>query len=179
MIVSQSDQSNQINELIAKLKHEDYHFRCQAADALGDIGEVRVIEPLIEALGDRDLKDEESRVNRHIVGALIRIGKSAIPLLIEALMRKDDGFKRYWVADALGAIGDKKVVQPLIHALADADSSVCAGAAEALERIGDERAIDALANKLSTLKETDGSVYIAVRDALEHLEKKHRRKRAK
>ena len=52
--------------------------------------------------------------------------------------------KRWAAATALGRLGDKRAVEPLIEALKDPDSMVRASAANALGLIGDPRALDAL-----------------------------------
>jgi HEAT repeat protein len=68
--------------------------------------------------------------------------------------------RRYSI-DALGKIGDKRAVTPLIDALLDPHWVVRSKAAEALGRIGDERATTALA---AASKDDDWRVrYEAVR----------------
>ncbi len=61
-----------------------------------------------------------------------------------------------WVAsDALGKIGDKRAVEPLITALDDEDELVREGAAKALGMLGDKRAVEPL---ITALGDEDVSV---------------------
>ncbi len=62
---------------------------------------------------------------------------------LEAL-KSDHPAKRCAAATALGNLGDKRAVEPLIEALKDSDHMVRAMAAKALGSIGDPRALDAL-----------------------------------
>jgi HEAT repeat protein len=169
-----------------------------AADALGGIGEPAV-EPLIEALGD-----ENSDVRRYAAKALDKLGwkpetdelrgtylistaaweslvewgEPAVEPLIKAL--GDNGMigVRRSVAEALGAIGDERAVEPLIEtlrgktgargwwvhkalgafgepaveplikALGDECDSIRSSAAEVLRAIGDTRAVEPLITAL-------------------------------
>ena len=99
-----------IQGLIKVLKnHKDNGFfeRHAAVQALGEIRDTCVIEPLIEALGDLDI------VHKAAAEALIKIGAPTVKPLIKAL--KDGGiFVRRGSAYALGAIADSRAVEPLI-----------------------------------------------------------------
>ena len=69
-------------------------------------------------------------------------------------------------AEALGKIGDKRAVEPLIKALGDKKWYVRRAAAEALGKIGDRRAIDPLVNALGDINQF---VCKAAAEALEAL----------
>lgn len=179
MSLEQAEQ-DKINQLTVQLKHDDYHVRYRAVDSLGKIGNTQAIDLLLEALGDFDIRDEESRVNSHASAALIDIGEPAVSPLIKALARnkrrRKDGWRRYWVAETLGWMRSEVAVEPLIKVLQDDDQEACEGVAEALERIGDERAIEPLRNKLQEFNETDGYIYIAISKALRTLTSKRSKK---
>lgn len=69
------------------MKHEDRVFRQAAASALGEIGDARAVEPLIQTLEDRD-----SLVAGKAAQALGRIGDArAVEPLIQALKDGDRG----------------------------------------------------------------------------------------
>ncbi|MBN1427713.1 MAG: HEAT repeat domain-containing protein [Anaerolineae bacterium] len=164
---------NNIDELIAKLKDKSYRVRREAAYKLGETGDARAIEPLLDTLGEFDSADEDSKVNQAAGDALVMIGEAAIVPLINAL-KKDvqhpkDGWRRYWVTDTLGMTEDARVVEPLIKALEDEDKEVVEGAADALERIGDRRAIEPLMKALSKFVPSDGYVYTAISLAIESI----------
>ncbi|MER3501614.1 MAG: PBS lyase [Candidatus Fervidibacterota bacterium] len=128
--LSKSDCLDHLYERVvgALLRHED---RKIAIEALVKIGEPAV-EPLIEALRDRDWE-----VRWAAAYALGKIGKPAVEPLIEAL-RDRDGKVRRAAADALGAIGDARAVEPLIEALRDRDWEVREAAVNALGKIAVE-----------------------------------------
>ncbi|MDX9953560.1 MAG: HEAT repeat domain-containing protein [Anaerolineae bacterium] len=128
-----------VKGLIKALRYPKNEWvRCQAAIALGWIGDARAVEPLIAAL-----KDENARVCEAAAKALKQLRATcAVELLIPAL--KDE---RWWmrkmVAEILGSIRDTRAVEPLIAMLTDKQESATA-AAMALGEIGDARAVEPL-----------------------------------
>ena len=118
-----------VKPLIEALK--DLNVRSGAAKALGEIKDVRAIDPLIAVLGDED----------NAVEALGKIGAPAVEPLIAAL-RDEDWYVRENAAEALGETKDARAVKPLIEALKDLN--IRSRAAEALGEIKDVRAIDPL-----------------------------------
>ena len=87
-------------------------IRCFAAEALGNIGDIQAVEPLIEALEDEKDTDEF----RAVWGMGTRSS----------------------AAEALGKIGDARAVEPLIKALEDDNWQVRDAAKEALHELGHE-----------------------------------------
>ncbi len=132
-----------INGLANALKDKDIVVRMNAAYALGDIGDIRAVEPLIEALKDvwgvklaaatalGNLHDERaieplealkkgSGVTTHseleskeAAVALARI-KRDVPRLIEALETEPELVSRVAAIKELGKLGDTRAVEPLI-----------------------------------------------------------------
>ena len=95
-------------------------FRRGAAEALGNIGDARAVEPLIKALGE-----DKSEVRWPAAGALGKIGdKRAVDPLIEELGDDDESVNSS-AAEALGEIGDARAVEPLIKALGNESRNVC------------------------------------------------------
>ncbi len=91
---------------------KDWHIRSAAATALGQIGDIRAVEPLIAHLGD-----EAEFVRGPAAAALGQIGDPrAVEPLIAALKFV---VTRNSAAAALGQIGDPRAVEPLIAALTD------------------------------------------------------------
>ncbi len=97
------------------------------------------VEALIALLGDKDARKSAEEAAR-------QIGHPASKLLDAVLMCED--FR--YAAGALGQIGDKRAVEPLIAALENED--IRSYAAKALGQIGDNRAVEPL---IATLKSED------------------------
>jgi HEAT repeat protein len=107
----------------------------EAAYALGEIGDARAFEPLIELL-NVDWDDEW--ICRAAAYALGEIGDArAVEPLIEVL-EDENWWARESAAKALGKIGDVRAVEPLIKALGDDYEVVRAAAKEALCKLGHE-----------------------------------------
>ncbi|MGB8261200.1 MAG: HEAT repeat domain-containing protein [Terracidiphilus sp.] len=96
----------------------------------------------VPALGDR-----APGVRRHAVESCLKLGETAIPVLIEALTDKSND-SRFGVMSALGRMGDK-AVEPLIRALRDSGRRGLA--AQLLGRLGDPRAAEPLVQATSSL----------------------------
>ncbi|WP_429885311.1 HEAT repeat domain-containing protein [Geoalkalibacter halelectricus] len=156
--------------IAAVLADQTLERRYVAARALGEIGDPASVAPLIAALDDPN--DE---VRRTAVRALIRLHRSAVPALIEALpgappqaaggmiralgdigdaralevlLAQTQGPKRADALLALGRLRDGRAEPVLIAALADPDWQVRLSAATALGPIGGPQAAAALRRNL-------------------------------
>jgi len=100
-----------VKGLIRALKYPKSPLvRKSAATALGDLGDERAVEALIEAL-----KDEDNFVRKMAATACGKIrGRKAVEPLIEALA-DDDPFVRERATESLGKIGDDRAIDPLNH----------------------------------------------------------------
>ena len=151
-------QERDVDALLDALRDEKLKYMFKgAADALGDIGDARAVEPLIAAL-----KDEEPYEGSHAADALVKIGGVAVDALI-AVLKEEKGFARLHAANALGDIGDVRAAEPLIAVLKDENEYVRLAAAAALGRIGDARAIQPL---IAALKDNDWEVREHAAEAL-------------
>lgn len=105
--------------------------RRYAASALGTLGDVRAVEPLLQTLAD-----PSDAVRMGAATALGKIGDArAVEPLLHALA--DSSFYvRQYTAKALGEIGDGRAVEPLLQTLRDENGDVRRRAAEALIKIG-------------------------------------------
>jgi HEAT repeat protein len=136
--------------------------RRDAAQALGQIGDTRAVEPLVTALGlkDKDLRcraaeamekigtpaieplvavlqGSDKDVRQAVIAALLQIGEPAVKSLVAALPEPA-------AAEVLCRIG-APAVEPLIVALEKRN----AVAAQVLGKIGDTRSIEALVGALN------------------------------
>lgn len=123
------------------LAHRQAPVRRQAALALGRLG---APEPLREA----SPREADPSVRAAIVWAL---GESptaeSVPVVLAAL-RGEHGEVLLDAIAAAGALGDARLVPPLLERLSDADPLLRAAAALALGRTGDRRAAAALRARL-------------------------------
>jgi hypothetical protein len=104
--------------------------RVQAAKALGQLRIPAAAPALVEALTYHD-----EALASQIRQALLEIGPSALPALVEAAP-SPDAWVRWHVVHALGDLHDLRGLHPLVEALADADYAVAWMAARALAAMG-------------------------------------------
>jgi HEAT repeat protein len=93
------------------------------------------------------LCDPDARVRNSAITVLARIGPAAVPVLAGAFAAPDPDTARY-AADALGELGDRHGVLPLVAALAHPSDEVKYRAMVALGRLRDPRALPALVRQL-------------------------------
>ncbi|MEE9233992.1 MAG: HEAT repeat domain-containing protein [Candidatus Acidoferrales bacterium] len=107
--------------------------KVEAATALGQIGDPRAVEPLVEVL-----QDEPSKVRRAAAQALGTLGAvRALEPLLAALEDESPDVRRE-AAKALGHIGDPRAVERLVALAEDESDPAHWGASEALYVIADK-----------------------------------------
>ncbi|MDY6794955.1 MAG: HEAT repeat domain-containing protein [Actinomycetota bacterium] len=121
------------HRLIRALGSRSWSVRSAAAEALGEVGDIGAVEPLIAAL---DNCGRDKGLCERVSLALGMIGdpRAVEPLII--LMEDDRKSMRLNASLALGMIGDPRALKPLLHTLRDDDWDVRRAAAEALGKIG-------------------------------------------
>ena len=154
---TQTDVDELVESLTGSLEDGDWNVRSGVIRKLGEIGDVKAIEPLIKALGAQN-----KNVRQRAVKALVKIGESAIDPLIKALGDEDEDRRRRAV-EALGKIGDPRAIDPLINVLGDEDRWVRWWAAGMLGTIDDTRVIAPL---IKVLEDEDGRVQKRAVEAL-------------
>ena len=105
--------------------------RKDAAQALGELGDARAVEPLIDAL----TQEIDLGVSDTISVALGKIGSPAVEPLI-AILRTGEALDRLRAVEVLDTIGDERAIEPFITALKDEDRDVRKAAAWGLARTG-------------------------------------------
>lgn len=144
--------------LIECLMQPGWGAAAGAVYCLGEIGDVRAVQPLIEALRADDVS-----LRSDIIEALLKLGEIAVRPLIFALTSPDINVRR-GAAFALGLFRHELAVVPLLGALnLDEASSVRAAAADALADCADARAVEPL---IRALKDDDPAVREAAVRAL-------------
>jgi len=152
---------DEVSVLISALKDSTEKVRWHAARDLGEIGNARAAEPLVQVLKNRS---EYEGVQETAVHALVKIGAGAVKPLIDALKDKDEDWEvRRKAAEVLVEIGDERAVEPLIENLKDEEWHVRTYSARALGDIGYERAVEPL---IETLKDEECGVRANAAEAL-------------
>ncbi|MFH1552889.1 MAG: hypothetical protein ABID83_04545 [Candidatus Omnitrophota bacterium] len=177
-----------------------------AVEALGELGDKRAIEPLLKELASCSHSYREAEGLRHATQykylyeyaeeSLEKLGASKEQMVdryIAVLLRKGAAAKEN-AAKALGNLGYKRAIEPLLEQLSDKymykvaeealkklgaskeqildgyiaalSSNACIKAAEALGNLGDKRAVEPLLKQLS---KTDIEYGVVVSDALEKI----------
>ncbi|MGD0113704.1 MAG: HEAT repeat domain-containing protein [Armatimonadota bacterium] len=148
------------------LRRGNYRVKVRAIEALGQVGDERAIEELIEVLGDDDphvaqaaseavlardmdlavdrlaeaLSSPNRRVAETAAATLVRVGDDSLEALVGQLGCLDAQARRLSV-ECLGAVGTPNLVPLLLPLLeSDPDSGVRAAVAEAIARTGSKRA---------------------------------------
>lgn len=119
-----------LDTLLSALGDSDSEARACAIYALGTRHEPEAISALVNVCSDHS-----SFLARIAADSLQRIGKPAVPALIEALTHRD-AQTRGLAARALAHIKDTSSVPALFNALEDESAIVQYWADEALERMG-------------------------------------------
>ena len=88
-----------VETLIGRLKTGDDWTRTTATYTLGEIRDARAVEPLIEAL-----KDKDAEVRRLAFFGLIKFGELAVKPLVDASRKKGNEALRGTIADILERI---------------------------------------------------------------------------
>lgn len=127
--------SDRVLEEIAALKDDDWALREDAATLLGEFGDPRAVDPLVEVL-----HDEDRAVRDAATGALRKIGRAAVSALIVALQDPNGNVQEAAVA-ILKDLADPRSVEPLIGCLTSPNWVLRMYAAKGLGIIGDERAV--------------------------------------
>ena len=155
------EREERLHRYLSMLGSGDLNERWRAADALGELGDSRAVQPLIEALEDGyvDVRWKAAKALGLIDGR-----EPVLPLIRS--LEDDSPWVRMGAAWALGKIGDPRAVEPLIRLLDDTKPRVRRMAAWALGRIGNPRAREPL---LRLLGDADRDVRVAGRQALDEI----------
>jgi HEAT repeat protein len=133
--------------------------RWKAAEALGKLGDVRGVEPLIAVLKDRD---PELRWRAALALGMLK-DERAVDALGEALRDDDQRIVRVRIAEALGKFRSPVATRALIHSLGDVHPDVRSMAVLSLGEIGSDTAMNAI---LTGLLDTDEIVRETVTNTL-------------
>jgi len=124
-----------IPEILKALNDDNPSVVRRAVVVLGDFKETKAIPDLVKLLGN-----ENYSIRYPAANSLIKIGDSAVDDIIKGI---DSGnqLAKYQIIECLGRIKNRKAVDPLIKMLYDSDFAVRGFAVEALDLIGDPKAL--------------------------------------
>jgi HEAT repeat protein len=169
--------TNVLQELKSCLTDDDRHVRGNAAFIFARLGDERGFEVIREILTDRSERQNGQGVPGlnwplqaqiasdryyavHLFGNLK--DPRAVPILIPLLSDKEVNDVVPW---ALGEIGDKRAIRPLIEALSDTNPSTCVVVIFALETLKAREALPRLQQLLNDNDRTDFGDLTTVADA--------------
>ncbi len=124
-----------ITKLIEALSDSNASVRSAAVKALGETQSPAAVTPLLVLL-----RDESGALKSQAAAALARLGPVALPSLVSSLKDNRPSIRQL-AAEALGDIGSKEAVAPLIELISTDQSGARPEAIEALGKIGDPKAI--------------------------------------
>lgn len=165
-LLGKSEETQVTETLLQLFQSPDAQVREVVAGAFAEIGDVRALQPLIDALNDEnasvrdaaaialgELRDsraikpliaklKEEQVQQVAAWALAMIGdRSAVAPLTEAMLGDEDAGMRGMAARALGKLGHPDADQAVIQGLDDADESVLI---EVIRVLGERRCVAAI-----------------------------------
>jgi HEAT repeat protein len=135
-VVRGVDPAAAADELIVALEHGSATVRAAAAGMLGELGQTEALVPLLLQLDDDDagVREASERAVPALIAALSR--REAATILVEAIDH-DSTAIRVTAARALGDLGQRIGVPPLLGLHADPDAQVREEAAGALATLID------------------------------------------
>jgi HEAT repeat protein len=137
--------SHTLQSLLVDLRHFDKNIRMDAALALGTLGDVEAVQPLVESLGS----DQDFFVGETVTWALVRCGSTSVEPLI-ALLKEGSDLAKVKAAHALGKLGDAKAAPALIAQLSDENIVLREKCVMALGNVGGDEAKTALVSLLGS-----------------------------
>jgi HEAT repeat protein len=159
--ILQAQTTDLVLQYLEDIKSEDSYTRIRAIDALGNLRDVRAIEPLINAMAD-----ELHYAAEDAAKAMAKYGKTGTPHLIRALSNPNPQI-RVWAVGAIDMSGDKQAVPALTEALKkEKAANVRIGLMYALGNLKDPLPIPVL---IKILKEKDGMIRMSAAYALGYI----------
>ncbi|MGE0469450.1 MAG: HEAT repeat domain-containing protein [Nitrospira sp.] len=115
--------------MLLDLKDSHWLNRKYAAEVLGELKDLRAVDPLVSALND-----EVGDVRQRAYDSLIKLGGPSVSSLIPLLVSEEDEIRQS-ATEILRKIG-KPAVEPLATALTDADDRLKTRIMKVLDRMG-------------------------------------------
>ena len=133
-----------VPEVIDILMDKDSPGRGYAAWTLGNLGDERAVQPLIDVATN----EVGQSVRWYALQGLAELKDRKAYDAAFACLYDEDDMVRSCAAQALGGIGDPRAVEPLVQALSDPSPDVREEIVQALGKLKDTRALEPLINTL-------------------------------
>jgi hypothetical protein len=132
-----------VQALVAVLADKEHLVRKAAAEALGAIADPAAADPLIAAF-----RDANTDVQNAAAAAVGRLGPGVIDRLLRETGHERD-YARRGAARALGDIGDRRAVDPLVVLLGDKSTIVRMAAVSALAKLNEASSVPVVSKLLA------------------------------
>lgn len=109
-----------VQKLLHEIKDPDPKTRIEAVDSLGETGDIRAVEPLIQAMQE---KENAGILQARMIIVLGRLqNKKATEILLRVVYGKVDvvpfsNMAKLRAIESLGLIGDERAIRPLLNFL--------------------------------------------------------------
>lgn len=158
-LLAQADVGNLLDLLFQGFGDASWRVRKEAADLFLRLpSRLELIGEIIQLLH----AEENAGLRNAAVDILVRMGRDAIPMLLEQARCPDHDVRKF-IVDILGEIADERAVPKLLEALEDEDGNVRAAAAENLGKL---RSIEAVPRLLDAMRHPDVLLRFTILDAL-------------
>jgi HEAT repeat protein len=146
MAIGNIDDPDAVDGLLALLSSENPKLRYEAVNALLTIGDARASEPLLSLVSD-----SHAEVRCRAIGGLgyFKVKEAVEPLIQIPMAKNERRIVSAAAALALGQIGDKRALEPLIRVLRTGGRKFSRAIIDALGELGDTRAIDPLVDLMN------------------------------
>ncbi len=145
-ILAMKNRPDGLNYVLDSFKDESWRIRKTALNVLlEDFSPDSYIKNLIGLLYIED----NAGARNTAIEALIRLGKEAVPQLIDAFESGNHDVRKF-IIDVLGFIGGQEVLPLLLRAIKDEDINVRASSVECLGRLREPSVIDSLVEIIET-----------------------------
>jgi len=186
---------NNFEQAMLAMSSEDEEVRLRGLKSLADGAPEQILVPIFQAFGDNSWRVRKEAiemflrlpVSRELIGEvvellhaeenvglrnaaveiLVRLGRDAVPLLLDRISCPDHDVRKF-IVDILGEIDDPQAVPALLNALQDEDNNVVAAAAENLGKLKAAEAVPAL---LDAMQNPDVLLRFTILEALGQIDR--------
>jgi len=166
--LSKISEKHIIDLLIVDTRGKHWLDRWSAVVGLGEIGDSRAAEPLIQVLRS----EKHKSVRKEVVNALAKMKSPQTIKLLSSVLEDTDHDARRDAIEIMKLVGDGQFIEPLINALNDEHWEIREAAASTLGVISDSRAIAPLLQAIKDDSSHDFKWY--AENAIQNIRKRNK-----